>query len=267
MDPLGHVNNVIWADYLQEARLDFLASTGRPELLYPLLASQQLNYLRPLTFDSRPVLVDVWVSAIGTKSFELSYEVFRDGPEGRTAYLRAHARHVAWNVGGEGTRALSEDERAALSRWLEPTPHEALALAEARPDHAVHYPLHVRLSDIDLGGIVNNVKYLEYFQEARIALLSRQMNEVEPGVLFPTMVIAQADVRYESPILRRAEAYDCRTWVSALGTKSMTVEAQIADGDAVKSRGRFVLVFFDLESGRAAAPDPRFRAVIERELA
>ena len=34
-----------------------------------------------------------------------------------------------------------------------------------------HYPLHVRFSDVDVYGHVNNVKYFEYFQEARIPLI------------------------------------------------------------------------------------------------
>ena len=33
------------------------------------------------------------------------------------------------------------------------------------------YDCHVRFSDVDVYGHVNNVKYFEYFQEARIAFL------------------------------------------------------------------------------------------------
>ena len=35
-----------------------------------------------------------------------------------------------------------------------------------------HYPVQVRFSDVDVYGHVNNVKYFEYFQEGRIALLA-----------------------------------------------------------------------------------------------
>ena len=34
------------------------------------------------------------------------------------------------------------------------------------------YACHVRFSDVDVYGHVNNVKYFEYYQEARLAFLS-----------------------------------------------------------------------------------------------
>ena len=98
MDAFQHVNNVYYADYLQEARWDFLTSVGSEGLASAVLASQRLNYVSPVTFDGRPISVEVWVRAIGEKSFALAYELFREDDGVRTVHLRAHTVLVAFDL-------------------------------------------------------------------------------------------------------------------------------------------------------------------------
>ena len=86
------------------------------------------------------------------------------------------------------------------------------------------YPLHVRFSDVDVYGHVNNVKYFEYFQEARIQLMVAQGRELGDGY---HLVVAQTDVDYKLPILFRHEPYDCRTWVSRIGSTSVVFESVV----------------------------------------
>ena len=59
------------------------------------------------------------------------------------------------------------------------------------------------------------------------------------------MVVAQTDVDYKLPILFRPEPYDAWSWISRVGERSMTIESEICDGEAVLSRARVVMVFFD----------------------
>ena len=113
-----------------------------------------------------------------------------------------------------------------------------------------HYPVHVRFSDVDVYGHVNNVKYFEYFMEARILLTARLWRDVPEGTPEPVMVVAQTDVDYRLPILFRPETYDAWSWISHVGTTSMTIESEICDGDTVLSRARVVMVFFDPETRR-----------------
>ena len=80
----------------------------------------------------------------------------------------------------------------------------------------------------------------------------------------PSMVVAQTDVRYLKPIHLRSEPYDAYTWISRVGTKSMTMEAEILDGDAPLARGRFVLVFFDTATGRSVTPPESVREVLSQ---
>jgi acyl-CoA thioester hydrolase len=112
------------------------------------------------------------------------------------------------------------------------------------------YSCRVRWSDVDTYGHVNNVKYFEYFQEARIAFLSRLMHG-EAGDADRGVVVARIDVDYRRPILFRTEPFEILTWVVRVGTSSYDLEAEIRDGDEVLSRARAVIVAFDRGSQRS----------------
>ena len=128
-------------------------------------------------------------------------------------------------------------------------------------DELGHYPVHVRFSDVDVYGHTNNVKYFEYFQESRIRLFDRLWDGVGEDER-PPVVVAQTDVDYAVPILFRPEPYDTWSRVAEVGSTSMTIEAEICDGDTVLSRARVVVVFVDRRTHQAARPAPE----IDRDL-
>ena len=108
------------------------------------------------------------------------------------------------------------------------------------------YECRVRFSDVDVYGHVNNVKYFEYFQEARIAF----MTTLGQGSRFD-VVLARVDVDYKRPILFRTEPYVIETRLTDVGTSSFGLAAEIKDGGAVLSAAKAVLVAFDLNTQRA----------------
>ena len=119
LDSYGHVNNVTFAEYLQEARVDFahhyLAdSTEAHE--GAVVAHQSLEYLRPVSFRIAPLKVVTWVTRVGTSSFDVEYEVCDDD----AVYVRATGVLVAYDVSKHRPRALTEAERAALAKFLQP---------------------------------------------------------------------------------------------------------------------------------------------------
>lgn len=268
LDAQGHVNNVVFVDYLQEARVD-LAARGADVVASALLGSQRLEYLAPLLFSFEPVYVDVWASRVGRSSFTLGYEVYRPDPlGGRTTYLRASSTLVAFDFRTRSSRPLAEEERAFLASYAEDTevPEEAFGEPrhdEPRQDELGHYAVKVRFSDIDLAGIVNNVKHLEYFQEGRIQVLDRVVRSVDGGD-WPPLVVARQDVAYLRPLRLRSEPYDAWTWVERLGTTSMVLGAEIRDGGTVHARGRFVMVFFDVTTQQKTAPPAALREALSR---
>ena len=122
----------------------------------------------------------------------------------------------------------------------------------------LHYDVHVRFSDVDVYGHVNNVTYFEYFQEARIPLLGELGRRAPPAAgAVGQVVVAQTDVDYRRPILLRAEAYDCWSGVHRVGTTSLTLGQEIRDGDEVLSRASVTLVWFDPTSGGPHRSGPR----------
>jgi acyl-CoA thioester hydrolase len=227
-----------------------------------VVADHQVHYLAPLTFDFAPVLVEVWVTEIRAASFTMAYEVHREVAGERTVYVRATSVLAPYVFATERPRRLTAEERASLEVYLEPAPTPRVAPTEPWHTEVGHYPLHVRFSDVDAYGHVNNVKYLEYFQEARISCLGRLRGRLDLDAI-PSMVVAQADVSYRRPILFRAEPYDAWTWVSRVGRTSLTMESEIVAGGDRLARARHVMVFFDGATGRSVEPPAELRRVLE----
>ncbi len=118
------------------------------------------------------------------------------------------------------------------------------------------YDCHVRFSDVDVYGHVNNVKYFEYYQEARIAFIQSLDDPLFDPARESTLrqVVARVDVDYKRPILFRPEPYAVETWVVRVGTSSYDLGCRIVGGedhDTVYSTGQVRLVAFDLATQRS----------------
>ncbi|GAA4372023.1 hypothetical protein GCM10023146_21950 [Nocardioides caricicola] len=259
LDVLGHVNNVVYVDYLQEARVDLFRANGASRIDDPaddlaeaaVVVRHEVSYLAPLTFGSRPVSIDCWVTEIRVAAFTLAYELFQERDGERVVYARAKTVLTPYVFATERPRRLSPVERETLSAYLEPEERGArVALPASRPETAAHYPVQVRFSDVDVYGHVNNVKYFEYLQEARIRLIGEVWKGLDPI----SIVVAQTDVDYRVPILFRPEAYDAWSWVARVGTRSATIESLILDGETVLARARVTIVFFDQHTQRSTQP-------------
>ncbi|MFB8001595.1 acyl-CoA thioesterase [Nocardia sp. NPDC056000] len=115
MDALQHVNNVIFAQYLDEARTDLLDGHHSPDTPWRVVvAGQRLSYRTPLVFRTDPVTVTTVVDRIGTSSFTLAHEVRDD----ESLYLTATSTLVTVSDGA--TRALTAAERDFLARFAAP---------------------------------------------------------------------------------------------------------------------------------------------------
>ncbi|ABL80887.1 MULTISPECIES: acyl-CoA thioesterase [unclassified Nocardioides] len=256
LDPLGHVNNVVYVDYLQEARVDMLRTHGPAASTGDLaegvvVVRHEVSYLAPLAFGFEPVSIESWVTEIRAAAFTLAYEIFHERDEGRHVYVRARTVLTPYVFASERPRRLTALERETLATFLEPDePGPRAPLASARPEVAAHAPVQVRFSDVDVYGHVNNVKYFEYLQEARIQLMADLWQGLEPI----SLVVGQTDVDYRVPILFRPEAYHAWSWMSRVGQRSATIESLILDGETVLARARIAIVFFDPRTERSLAP-------------
>ncbi|MGA8845168.1 MAG: thioesterase family protein [Nocardioides sp.] len=266
LDSLGHINNVVYVDYLQEARVSLMRAVvgdRRDDLAEGVVVVRhEVTYLAPLGFRFEPVSIECWVTEIRAATFTMAYEVFSEQEDGiRTVYLRATTVLTPYVFAHERPRRLSEEEKAALAPYVEAAPGPATTPIAALERGAAHrFPLYVRFSDVDIYRHVNNVKYFEYLQEARV----RQMAALTQGSGFTGLafVTAQTDVDYRRPILLRHEPYDVWSAIIAVGNRSMTIESEIADAGQVLARARVTVVFFDPETQRSAEPPPEVRALL-----
>ena len=263
MDQLGHVNNVTYVDYLQEARVDMLrvhppASGGEELAEGVVVVRHEAKYLAPLVFRLAPVSIEVWVTEVRAATFTLAYEIFDETPEGRRVYLRARSVLSPYVFATEHPRRLAEQERDVLGRFLEPGVEPlrpAIRHQEVPLEERHTYECAIRFSDVDAYRHVNNVKYFEFYQEARIALMGSTEDADRMHV-----VVAQTDVDYRRPMFFREQPYLVDTWVSRVGTSSFVFSSVIRDGDEVLSRAEVVMVAFDPATQRAVPLSEQHRS-------
>jgi acyl-CoA thioester hydrolase len=126
MDSLGHVNNVVYVDYLQESRVDMLRVhapvQGGEELAEGVVVVRhEVEFLSPLVFRFEPVRIESWVTEVRAATFTMAYEILDELPDGqRRVYLRARSVLTPYVFAQERPRRITPEEREVLGRFLEP---------------------------------------------------------------------------------------------------------------------------------------------------
>jgi acyl-CoA thioester hydrolase len=148
MDAFGHVNNVVYLRYLEEARIDLMfrlaregavgggkggsggggeegdqsegRTAGQDEGEVPfeggsVVARHEIDYLRPLFHRHQPVTIETWVTKLNAASATLVYEVKDAG----TVYVRATTVIVPYNLKEERPRRLTAAERTFLEGYFD----------------------------------------------------------------------------------------------------------------------------------------------------
>jgi acyl-CoA thioester hydrolase len=124
MDAFGHVNNVTFLTYMQEARTAMLfggdAAEHIPDLIKGVVvARHEIDYKRPLEWRPEPIEVDVWTALVKPSSFTLQYEI-RDQLAPRDNVLaNAMTVLVPFDVAAARHRRVSSHERDFLNRFLD----------------------------------------------------------------------------------------------------------------------------------------------------
>lgn len=116
LDPLGHVNNVAYVDYLQEARV---ALIGDPSLIVGpgyahIVVDHDIRHRAPLGYGREPITVEIWVASIARSSYRIGYRIL--DADGTLAAEAESTLAVVDPVSGRPIR-LPDDAVAAL------TPH------------------------------------------------------------------------------------------------------------------------------------------------
>jgi acyl-CoA thioester hydrolase len=108
LDPLGHLNQAVYHELLEEGRGAFLS---RAQSFPFVLAHVSLDYRAEVRKDHESVVVVTSVEKVGRTSVTLSERIERaDGvlaAEGRAVL-------VAWDMDARQSRELTSEERASL---------------------------------------------------------------------------------------------------------------------------------------------------------
>ena len=130
-DAYGHVNNVAYARFLEEARVRlFWLGTARertgmehhfrgddPAGPKMLVANQQIEFLHVLAYSEYPITVEVWIGKLGGSSLEVHYEIIDGAAAERTVVARAITTVVIVHGATMRPMRLSDAGRASVEPW------------------------------------------------------------------------------------------------------------------------------------------------------
>jgi acyl-CoA thioester hydrolase len=125
MDAYGHVNNVVFLRYLEEARIDFLFRPDKEFKQGSVVARHEIDYKRQLVHRHAPVDIELWVTQVRAASFTLAYEVKDDD----LVYVRASTVIVPFDFEAQRPRRITAEEREFLAEYMDDDDEEEAAAA------------------------------------------------------------------------------------------------------------------------------------------
>lgn len=130
IDAYNHVNNVVYLQYLEDARIRLIHTPFAPghspggatsfndligNELFTLVGRNEIEYLAPIAFRTEPVFVNIWVTNVGGSSFDFGYTI-TDADTSAVFAQAATSMVLVSRATGRPVR-LTEPQRAALETW------------------------------------------------------------------------------------------------------------------------------------------------------
>ena len=78
LDPLGHVNNVVYHDYLQEARVILMDGIGAivSTEFAQIVVKQEIRHIKSLGYSREPIMIEVSLTSLKRATYTLAYRIF-----------------------------------------------------------------------------------------------------------------------------------------------------------------------------------------------
>ena len=111
LDMLGHLNQAIYHEYLEEGRTELFTRMAHEDGFSFVLARVELDYRHEVRRDHGSVDVVARIARLGRSSITVENEIVL--PDGTVAASGISVL-VAWDAVGRGKRTLTDAERAAL---------------------------------------------------------------------------------------------------------------------------------------------------------
>ncbi|MCX6422184.1 MAG: acyl-CoA thioesterase [Actinobacteria bacterium] len=83
LDPLGHVNNVVYHDYLQEARVVQMNDIGAivNTDFAQIVVKQEIRHIKPLSYSREPIMIEVSLTSLTRATYSLAYRILDENGE------------------------------------------------------------------------------------------------------------------------------------------------------------------------------------------
>jgi acyl-CoA thioester hydrolase len=123
---------------------------------------------------------------------------------------------------------------------------------------------------MDALGHVNNGRYVDYLQDARVDFLFRTAKELGADDLETGLLVARHEVQYRAPLIFRPEPVRIELWISEIRAASFTVDYEILDLEPERRLyvdARTKLVPFDFSANRLRRITPVERTALEKLVA
>ena len=119
IDAMGHVNNALIFTYFEEGRKAlFYNAFGQLEAdaFNFIMAHIECDFIRPIRLADQ-LLLDMWVPAIGTKSFGFGY-VLLDAADNERLFAKGSSVQVCYDYNRRQSIPVPENLRKVLSAYL-----------------------------------------------------------------------------------------------------------------------------------------------------
>lgn len=114
--------------------------------------------------------------------------------------------------------------------------------------HSFLCPL--RWADVDVYGVINNVAFVRYLEEARVDLIMCMGLTEQDSFLRRGSVVVKHEIAYKHQLIHRREPVEIQLWVSQLRASTVTISYLVQDSDRVYASASTVLAPFDYKAYR-----------------
>ena len=100
IDAMGHVNNAIYLNYFEQARMQFFEDSIGSDWDWKkdgiVLARNEVDYIQPILLDDK-VFIDTKIDSMGNKSLTISYEIYTFRDKVRASFARGKSIIVCYD--------------------------------------------------------------------------------------------------------------------------------------------------------------------------
>lgn len=273
-DALGHLNNVNFLRYMEEAAIRASSAVGYSPARYRemdrlwLARQTEIEYLRPLSYDDE-VQIKTWVADFRGVRSKRMYEFTLTGSE--TPVARASTDWVFLQAQtGKPTAIPAEMADVFLPEGTpkDLPPRERFPIAPKPPPGVFCIHKRVEWRDIDQANHLNNAAYLAYTEDCGLQVASAYGWHPERMQREGFAIIARRhQIEYLTPALLNEEL-KIATWISNVkqttAVRHYTV-SRVSDS-AILAQVNTLYVWVDPGSGRLVRIPQEFMADFEANL-